>query len=131
MDEGKPVHVPQVQHHGNIFFWNDSLKKSDQNGSFLALPLQDAYMRTFGVMAVDTLKDPQKINIFLPHEIKFYQGVANVFSTAYHYVHSREHILHVVITGIGWLYDITPSIAAVTTYFVEPAPEQVGKAGLC
>ncbi|XP_073091166.1 EF-hand calcium-binding domain-containing protein 5 isoform X2 [Manis javanica] len=124
VDEGKPVHVPQVQHHGNIFFWNDSLKKSDQNGSFLALPLQDAYMRTFGVMAVDTLKDPQKINIFLPHEIKFYQGVANVFSTAYHYVHSREHILHVVITGIGWLYDITPSIAAVTTYFVEPAPEQ-------
>ncbi|XP_046531484.1 EF-hand calcium-binding domain-containing protein 5 [Equus quagga] len=124
VDEGKPIHVPQVQHHGNVFFWNHSRKKNDQNGSFLALPLQDAYMRIFGVMAVDTLRDPQKINIFLPHEIRFYQGVANAFSAAYHYVHSREHILHVVITGIGWLYDVTPSISAITTYFIEPSPEQ-------
>ncbi|XP_038533536.1 EF-hand calcium-binding domain-containing protein 5 isoform X10 [Canis lupus familiaris] len=120
VDEGKPIHVPQVQHHGNVFFWNHSLKKSDQNGSFLALPLQDAYMRIFGVMAVDTLRDKKKINIFVPHEIRFYQGVANVFSTAYHYVHSREHILHVVITGIGWLCDITSDITAITTYFIEP-----------
>ncbi|XP_047564983.1 EF-hand calcium-binding domain-containing protein 5 isoform X1 [Lutra lutra] len=124
VDEGKPIHVPQVQHHGNIFFWNTSVKKSDQNGSFLALPLQDAHMRIFGVMAVDTLKDPQKINIFVPHEIRFYQGVANVFSTAYHYVHSREHILHVVITGIGWLCDITSDITTITTYFIEPGPTQ-------
>ncbi|XP_034883548.1 EF-hand calcium-binding domain-containing protein 5 [Mirounga leonina] len=122
VDEGKPIHVPQVQHHGNIFFWNHSLKKNDQNGSFLALPLQDAYMRIFGVMAVDTLRDPKKINIFVPHEIRFYQGVANVFSTAYHYVHSREHILHVVIRGIGWLCDITSDITTITTYFVEPGP---------
>ncbi|XP_035890411.1 EF-hand calcium-binding domain-containing protein 5 [Phyllostomus discolor] len=124
VDEGKPIHVPQVQHHGNIFFWNHSHQKTDQNGSLLALPLQDAYRRIFGVMAVDTLRDPQEINIFLPHEIKFYQGVANVFSTAYHYVHSREHILHVVITGISWLYNITPSITSVTTYFIEPSPQQ-------
>ncbi|XP_045055141.2 EF-hand calcium-binding domain-containing protein 5 isoform X2 [Desmodus rotundus] len=124
VDEGKPIHVPQVQHHGNIFFWNHSHQKTDQNGSLLALPLQDAYMRIFGVLAVDTLRDPQKINIFLPHEIRFYQGVASVFSTAYHYVHSREHILHVVITGISWLYNITPSITSVTTYFIEPSPEQ-------
>ncbi|XP_072795223.1 EF-hand calcium-binding domain-containing protein 5 isoform X3 [Vicugna pacos] len=124
VDEGKPIHVPQVQHHGNIFFWNYSRKKNDQNGSFLALPLQDAHMRIFGVLAVDTLRDPKKINIFLPHEIRFYQGVANVFSTAYHYVHSREHILHIVITGIGWLYNITSSITAITTYFIEPNPEQ-------
>lgn len=73
VDEGTPIHVPQVQHHGNIFFWNDSHQKTDQNGSFLALPLQDAHMRIFGVMAVDTLRDPHKINIFLPHEIRFYQ----------------------------------------------------------
>ncbi|XP_045374970.1 EF-hand calcium-binding domain-containing protein 5 isoform X1 [Camelus bactrianus] len=124
VDEGKPIHVPQVQHHGNIFFWNYSRKKNDQNGSFLVLPLQDAHMRIFGVLAVDTLRDPKKINIFLPHEIRFYQGVANVFSTAYHYVHSREHILHIVITGIGWLYNITSSITAITTYFTEPNPEQ-------
>nr|KAF6289603.1 EF-hand calcium binding domain 5 [Pipistrellus kuhlii] len=124
IDKGKPVHVPQVQHHGNIFFWNNSRKENDQNGSFLALPLQNAYMRIFGVLAVDTLRDPQKINIFLPHEIKFYQGVANVFSTAYHYVHSREHILHAVITGISWLYNIVPNIDSITTYFIEPSPEQ-------
>ncbi|KAB1265251.1 EF-hand calcium-binding domain-containing protein 5 [Camelus dromedarius] len=124
VDEGKPIHVPQVQHHGNIFFWNYSRKKNDQNGSFLVLPLQDAHMRIFGVLAVDTLRDPKKINIFLPHEIRFYQGVANVFSTAYHYVHSREHILHIVITGIGWLYNMTSSITAITTYFTEPNPEQ-------
>ncbi|XP_030151681.1 EF-hand calcium-binding domain-containing protein 5 [Lynx canadensis] len=124
VDEGKPIHVPQVQHHGNVFFWNNSIKKSDQNGSFLALPLQDAYMRVFGVMAVDTLRDPQKINVFVPHEIRFYQGVANVFSTAYHYVHSREHILHVVITGIAWLCEITSDITTITTYFIEPGPKQ-------
>ncbi|XP_055113435.2 EF-hand calcium-binding domain-containing protein 5 isoform X5 [Symphalangus syndactylus] len=124
VDEGKPIHVPQVQYHGNIFFWNQSRNKNDYNGSLLALPLQDAYMRIFGVLAVDTLRDPQKINIFLPHEIRFYQGVANAFSTAYHYVHSREHILHIVITGIGWLYDVTSSITSITTYFVEPSPAQ-------
>lgn len=73
VDKGMPIHVPQVQHHGNIFFWNHSRQKSDQNGSFLALPLQNACMRIFGVLAVDTLRDPQKINIFLPHEIRFYQ----------------------------------------------------------
>ncbi|ELV12119.1 EF-hand calcium-binding domain-containing protein 5 [Tupaia chinensis] len=134
VDEGKPIHVPQVQYHGNIFFWNEAREKEDRNGSFLALPLQDAYMRIFGVMAVDTLRDPHEINIFLPHEIRFYQesnvnvlllqGVASVFSTAYHHVHSREHILHIVITGISWLYDIAPSITSITTYFIEPNPDQ-------
>ncbi|XP_023575795.1 EF-hand calcium-binding domain-containing protein 5 [Octodon degus] len=121
--EGKPIHVPQVQYHGNVFFWNKS-HKNDHNGSFLALPLQDAYMRVFGVLAVDTLRDPHEINIFLPHEIRFYQGVANVFSNAYHYVHSREHILHVVITGIGWLFTMTSSITSITAYFVESSPDQ-------
>ncbi|XP_013358806.1 PREDICTED: EF-hand calcium-binding domain-containing protein 5 isoform X2 [Chinchilla lanigera] len=122
--EGEPIHVPQVQYHGNIFFWNKSRKQNDHNGSFLAVPLQDAYMRVFGVLAVDTLRDPHEINIFLPHEIRFYQGVANVFSNAYHYVHSREHILHVVITGIGWLFNITSGITSITTYFVESSPDQ-------
>ncbi|KAM6163661.1 EF-hand calcium-binding domain-containing protein 5 [Rhynchocyon petersi] len=124
IDEGKPIHVPQVQHHENIYFWNRSRHKNEYSGSFLALPLQDAYMRIFGVIAIDTLRDPQEINIFLPHEIKFYQGVAKAFSTAYHYVHSREHILHVIMTGIGWLYGIVPSMDNMTTYFVEPDPQQ-------
>ncbi|KAM5273476.1 EF-hand calcium-binding domain-containing protein 5 [Ctenodactylus gundi] len=124
VDEGKPIHVPQVQYHGNIFFWNNSRKSDDHKGSFLALPLQDAHMRIFGVLAVDTLRDPHEVNIFLPHEIRFYQGVANVFSSAYHYVHSREHILHVVISGIGWLFKTTSSISSITTYFVESSPDQ-------
>ncbi|KAM7333860.1 hypothetical protein ACRRTK_007180 [Alexandromys fortis] len=126
VDKGKPIHVPQVQHHGNVFFWNNSRSKKEHNGSFLALPLQDVHMRIFGVLAVDTLRDPHEINIFLPHEIKFYQGVANAFSTAYHYVHSREHVLHTVITGIRWLFSITSGISSITTYFVEPSSEQEG-----
>ncbi|XP_031209199.1 EF-hand calcium-binding domain-containing protein 5 isoform X1 [Mastomys coucha] len=124
VDEGKTIHVPQVQHHGNIFFWNSSRSKNEHNGSFLALPLQDAYMRIFGVLAVDTLRDPREINIFLPHEIRFYQGVANAFSSAYHYVHSREHILHTVINGIRWLFNITSGITTITTCFIEPSSEQ-------
>ncbi|XP_051014338.1 EF-hand calcium-binding domain-containing protein 5 [Acomys russatus] len=124
VDEGRPIHVPQVKHHGNIFFWNHSRSKSEHNGSFLALPLQDAHMRIFGVLAVDTLRDPREINIFLPHEIRFYQGVANAFSTAYHYVHSREHILHTVITGVRWLFNITSGIVSITTCFIEPSSEQ-------
>ncbi|XP_029338967.1 EF-hand calcium-binding domain-containing protein 5 isoform X2 [Mus caroli] len=124
VDEGKPIHVPQVQHHGNIFFWNSFRSKNEHNGSFLALPLQDAYMRIFGVLAVDTLRDPHEINIFLPHEIKFYQGVANAFSTAYHHVHSREHVLHSVMTGIRWLFSVTSGITTITTCFIEPSSEQ-------
>nr|A0JP43.2 RecName: Full=EF-hand calcium-binding domain-containing protein 5 [Mus musculus] len=124
VDEGKPIHVPQVQHHGNIFFWNSFRSKNEYNGSFLALPLQDAYMRIFGVLAVDTLRDPHEINIFLPHEIKFYQGVANAFSTAYHHVHSREHVLHSVMTGIRWLFSVTSGITTITTCFIEPSSEQ-------
>ncbi|XP_041520048.1 EF-hand calcium-binding domain-containing protein 5 [Microtus oregoni] len=124
VDEGKPIHVPQVQHHGNVFFWNNSRSKKEHNGSFLALPLQDVHMRIFGVLAVDTLRDPHEINLFLPHEIKFYQGVANAFSTAYHYVHSREHVLHTVITGIRWLFSITSGISSITTHFIEPSSEQ-------
>lgn len=55
------------------------------------------------------------------------QGVANAFSTAYHYVHSREHVLHTVITGIRWLFSMTSGINSITTYFVEPSSEKVGK----
>nr|XP_023420721.1 EF-hand calcium-binding domain-containing protein 5 [Cavia porcellus] len=58
------------------------------------------------------------------HGNKKISGVANVFSNAYHYVHSREHILHVVITGIGWLLSNTSSIVSITTYFVEASPNQ-------
>uniref|UniRef100_G3W7K6 EF-hand calcium binding domain 5 n=1 Tax=Sarcophilus harrisii TaxID=9305 RepID=G3W7K6_SARHA len=124
VDQGVPIHVPQVENHGNIHFWNTSRKPKDCKGSFLALPLEDAYKRSFGVLAVDTLRDSSRRSIFVPHEISFYQGVANVFSIAYHYVHSREHILHVIATAAGWLRIVAPSIRSITTFLVEPGLEK-------
>ncbi|XP_074119878.1 EF-hand calcium-binding domain-containing protein 5 isoform X2 [Sminthopsis crassicaudata] len=124
VDQGVPIHVPQVENHGNIHFWNTSRKPKDRKGSFLALPLEDAYKRSFGVLAIDTLRDSSRRSIFLAHEISFYQGVANVFSIAYHYVHSREHILHVIATAAGWLRIVAPNVRSITTFLVEPGLEK-------
>ncbi|XP_020818960.1 LOW QUALITY PROTEIN: EF-hand calcium-binding domain-containing protein 5 [Phascolarctos cinereus] len=124
VDQGKPIHVPQVQKHGNIHFWNPSREQKDCKGSFLAVPLEDAYKRSFGILGVDTLRDTSRKSIFVAHEISFYQGVANAFSIAYHYVHSREHILHVIATAVSWLRIVAPSIRNITTFLVEPGPDQ-------
>ncbi|XP_027717508.1 EF-hand calcium-binding domain-containing protein 5 [Vombatus ursinus] len=124
VDQGKPIHVPQVEKHGNIHFWNPARQQKDCKGSFLAIPLEDAYKRSFGILGVDTLRDTSRKSIFVTHEISFYQGVANAFSIAYHYVHSREHILHVIATAVSWLRIVAPSIRNVTTFLVEPGPDQ-------
>ncbi|XP_051848205.1 EF-hand calcium-binding domain-containing protein 5 [Antechinus flavipes] len=124
VDQGVPIYVPQVENHGNIHFWNTSRKPKDRKGSFLALPLEDAYKRSFGVLAVDTLRDSSRRSIFVAHEISYYQGVANVFSIAYHYVHSREHILHVIATAAGWLHIVASSIKSITTFLMEPGLEK-------
>ncbi|XP_043861226.1 EF-hand calcium-binding domain-containing protein 5 [Dromiciops gliroides] len=124
VDKGQPIHVPQVEKHGNIHFWNTSRQQKDQKGSFLALPLEDAYKRSFGILGVDTLRDSSRKNIFLTHEISFYQGVANAFSIAYHYIHSREHILHVIATAAGWLRIVAPGIRNITTFLVDPGQDQ-------
>ncbi|XP_036624041.1 EF-hand calcium-binding domain-containing protein 5 [Trichosurus vulpecula] len=124
VDQGQPIHVPQVEKHGNIHFWNTSRQEKDHRGSFLAIPLEDAHKRVFGVLGIDTLRDTSRKSIFTTHEISFYQGVANAFSIAYHYVHSQEHILHVIATGAGWLCTVTPGIKNITTFLVEPGPDQ-------
>ncbi|XP_074045224.1 EF-hand calcium-binding domain-containing protein 5 isoform X2 [Macrotis lagotis] len=124
VDQGQPIHVPQVEKHGNIHFWNTSRPAKEQRGSFLALPLMDAYKRTFGVLGIDTLQDPFKKNIFARHEISFYQGVTNTLSIAYHYVHSQEHILHVIAVAAGWLCVVAPNITNIITFLVEPGPDE-------
>ncbi|XP_068945841.1 EF-hand calcium-binding domain-containing protein 5 [Petaurus breviceps papuanus] len=124
VDQGQPIHVPQVENHGNIHFWNTSRQEKDRKGSFLAVPLEDAYKRGFGVLGVDTMRDTSRKSIFVTHEISFYQGVANTFSIAYHYVHSREHILHVIATAAGWLRIVAPNVRNITTFLVDPEPDQ-------
>ncbi|XP_044531530.1 EF-hand calcium-binding domain-containing protein 5 [Gracilinanus agilis] len=130
VDQGEPIHVPEVDKHGNIHFWNTSCEPTKQKGSFLALPLEDAYKRTFGVLGIDTLRNFPRRTIFSAHEISFYQGVANAFSIAYHYIHSQEHILHVIATAANWLRIVTPSIKNITTFLVEPGPDYESDYGL-
>ncbi|XP_007670750.2 EF-hand calcium-binding domain-containing protein 5 isoform X1 [Ornithorhynchus anatinus] len=121
VDQGTPIHVPEVHYHGNVHFWHDSHPEEEQNGSLLVVPLQDSHRRAFGVLAVDTLRTHyQAQSIFQTHEISFYQGVSRAFSITYHHVHAREHILHVVVTATDWLRNRAPSIKSITTYLTEP-----------
>uniref|UniRef100_A0A8C3XR49 EF-hand calcium binding domain 5 n=1 Tax=Chelydra serpentina TaxID=8475 RepID=A0A8C3XR49_CHESE len=120
-EEGKPVHVPRVQLHGNIHFWNYDRPEQKRRGSFLVLPLQDSRWRTFGILGLDTLRDQCEQTIFLTHEISFYQGVSHVFSEAYHHVRTLENIMQVAFTAVGWLCTRAPTICNITTYLLEPA----------
>ncbi|XP_030041539.1 EF-hand calcium-binding domain-containing protein 5 [Microcaecilia unicolor] len=124
VDEGKPIHAPRVQYHGNIHFWNTERLAEERKGSLLVLPLQDAINRTFGTLSIDTMRDPQERNIFLTHEISFYQGVCNVFSTAYHHVRNRQNILQLVASALAWICNRAPNIHTVTTYMMEPGLEK-------
>lgn len=73
IDQGKPIHVPKVQLHGNIHFWNSDRPEEEREGSLLVLPLYDAHWRVFGILGLDTLRDECQKSIFLTHEITFYQ----------------------------------------------------------
>ncbi|NXR93710.1 EFCB5 protein, partial [Hypocryptadius cinnamomeus] len=125
IDQGKPIYVPRVQHHGNIKFWNSDRPEEEKKGSLLVLPLYDAHWRVFGVLGLDTLQDQCHKSIFLTHEITFYEGVCHAFSKAYHHICMRENVLQVAVTALDWLYPRTPSIHAVTTYLVEPGTDKV------
>ncbi|XP_067422145.1 EF-hand calcium-binding domain-containing protein 5 [Emydura macquarii macquarii] len=125
-EEGKPVHVPRVQFHGNIHFWNYDRPERERRGSFLVLPLQDSRWRIFGILGLDTLRDQCDQVIFLTHEIAFYQGISHVFSKAYHHVCTLENILQVALTAVGWLHMMAPSIRNITTYLVEPGKDKTG-----
>ncbi|NWS21995.1 EFCB5 protein, partial [Pachyramphus minor] len=124
VDEGKPIHVPRVQLHGNIHFWNSDCPVEEKTGSLLVLPVYDARWRVFGILGLDTLRDQSEKTIFLTHEIIFYQGVSHAFSKAYHHICTRENVLQMAVSALGWLYPRTPSIHTVTMYLVEPAKDK-------
>ncbi|KFP92609.1 EF-hand calcium-binding domain-containing protein 5, partial [Apaloderma vittatum] len=124
VEEGKPIHVPRVQLHGNIHFWNYNRPVEERKGSLLVLPLQDARWRVFGILGLDTLRDQCEKTIFLTHEISFYQGVAHAFSKAYHHVCMLENVLQMTVTALDWLYPRAPSIHAVVMYLVEPSKDK-------
>ncbi|NXE61721.1 EFCB5 protein, partial [Calcarius ornatus] len=125
IDQGKPIYVPRVQHHGNIHFWSsDHHEEEEKKGSLLVLPLHDAHWRVFGILGLDTLWDQSHTSIFLTHEITFYEGVCHAFSKAYHHICMRENVLQVAVTALDWLYPRTPSIHAVTIYLVEPGTDK-------
>ncbi|XP_014346068.2 EF-hand calcium-binding domain-containing protein 5 [Latimeria chalumnae] len=121
IDEGKPVHVPRVRHHGNIHFWNPSRLEEDLKGSFLAVPLKDSQQRVYGILGVDTLREQVERNIFLMHEISFYQGVSEMFSIAYRHVQIRKNILRLVTSAMSWIHNRAPNITSASTYLMEPA----------
>ncbi|NXM68470.1 EFCB5 protein, partial [Serilophus lunatus] len=124
VDEGKPIHVPRVELHGNIYFWNFDRSADERKGSFLVLPLFDAHWRVFGTLQLDTLWDQCEKTIFLTHEIVFYQGVSHAFSKAYHHICTRENVLQMAVTALDWLCPRTPSIHTVTMYLVEPGKDK-------
>ncbi|NXX19348.1 EFCB5 protein, partial [Podargus strigoides] len=126
VEEGKPTHVPGVQLHGNIHFWNYDRPEEERKGSLLVLPLHDARWRVFGILGLDTLRDQCEKAIFLTHEISFYQGVSHAFSKAYHHICTLESVLQMTVTALDWLYPRAPSIHAVITYLVEPGEDKTG-----
>ncbi|NXT73846.1 EFCB5 protein, partial [Zapornia atra] len=124
VEEGKPIHVPRVQLHGNIHFWNYDRPVEERKGSLLVLPLHDARWRVFGILGLDTIRDQGEKTIFLTQEISFYQGVSHAFSKAYHHICTLENILQMTVAALEWLYPRTPSIHTVTTYLVEPGKDK-------
>ncbi|KAM6463169.1 EF-hand calcium-binding domain-containing protein 5 isoform 2-T2 [Liasis olivaceus] len=123
--DDKPIHVPQVQLHGNIHFWNRDRPETQRRGSFLVLPLEDVQRRVFGVLGLDTLRDPNEKTIFVPHEIRYYQGIAHSFSKAYHHIRTQRSLLQVIITAVEWLSGQAPGLRNITAYFMEPGDNRM------
>ncbi|XP_029142543.1 EF-hand calcium-binding domain-containing protein 5, partial [Protobothrops mucrosquamatus] len=118
--DDRPIHVPRVHLHGNIHFWNSDCPQSEQRGSFLVLPLEDVRRRVFGVLGLDTLRDKNEKTIFVPHEIRYYQGIAHYFSKAYHHIRTQQSLLQIILTGVEWLCGRAPGLQSITAYFMEP-----------
>ncbi|XP_043910408.1 EF-hand calcium-binding domain-containing protein 5 isoform X2 [Protopterus annectens] len=127
VEEGKPVHVPRVQYHGSIHFWDTSCPEEEKKGSFLVIPLKNSQNRVFGILGVDTVRDPRERNIFVTHEISFYQGVSKTFGIAYAHVQGRRNILRVINSAMTWIHYRAPSIKTITTYMMEPATDKAAK----
>ncbi|XP_035826955.1 EF-hand calcium-binding domain-containing protein 5 [Aplysia californica] len=130
VEGGKPVHVPRVANHGNIYFWNFDRMPEDREGSFIVVPLKDKKKRVFGVLGIDTLCDSHKKAIFITHEIQYFQGVAKCFSIAYHNVDVRRKLLRITESAISWIQRRCPHISEITVYVVEPSTKAGGEAVL-
>ncbi|XP_063812029.1 EF-hand calcium-binding domain-containing protein 5 isoform X2 [Pseudophryne corroboree] len=124
VDTGAPQHVPRVQYHGNIQFWNTERPEGDRKGSLIVLPLIDVNQQIFGTLSIDTMREPRDRNIFLAHEINFYQGVTNIFSSAYHHVQRQRHIVQLVSSALAWIYSRAPNIRIINTYLMEPCADK-------
>nr|XP_056720988.1 EF-hand calcium-binding domain-containing protein 5 [Euleptes europaea] len=123
--EDKPIHVPRVQLHGNIHFWNCDRPEQERKGSFLVIPLEDIRRKVFGILGLDTLRDQNEQTIFVPHEIRFYQGIAKAFSVAYHHIRTLDSVKQIIITAMEWLSTRAPSLHTITAYFMEPGKGRI------
>ncbi|XP_069617261.1 EF-hand calcium-binding domain-containing protein 5 [Ranitomeya imitator] len=124
VDSGIPQHVPRIQYHGNIQLWNNERSEEDRKGSLIVLPLMDTQQRVFGTLSIDTVRELRDRNIFLTHEISFYQGVTIAFSTAYHHVLRQRNIVQLVSSALAWIYSRAPNIRAINTYLMEPCVDK-------
>nr|XP_026695158.1 EF-hand calcium-binding domain-containing protein 5-like [Ciona intestinalis] len=122
---GKLVHVPRVQSHGRVYFWNPTRNEGEREGSLVLVPLRDARRRTYGLLGVDNVEDAANADrsIFSSHEINFYQGVAKTFSNAFHHVDLRRKLLRIIDAAMSWVHSRAPRVRTIVVYFVEPDPK--------
>nr|CAB3241204.1 EF-hand calcium-binding domain-containing protein 5-like [Phallusia mammillata] len=122
---GKMVHVPRVQSHGRIYFWNTDRQEGEREGSLVLVPLRDVKRRTYGLIGIDNIDNAPGADrsIFASHETSFYQGVAKTFSWAFHHVDLRRKLLRIIDAAMSWVHSRAPKVRTIVIYFVEPDPK--------
>ena len=128
IESGRPIHVPSIGTHGNIHFWNPDQKEGD--GSLLVLPLKETSRKqVFGVLAVDTLGDPQNLTMggvagagFTGHEIKFYQGVAAALADAFRVVQHAVDLTNQLAKAVPIVFEQVDAVLQCTIYLTEIDP---------
>ncbi|CAK8684544.1 EF-hand calcium-binding domain-containing protein 5-like isoform X3 [Clavelina lepadiformis] len=126
---GKLVHVPRVQSHGRVYFWNPDRDEGVKEGSLVLVPLRDEQRRTYGLIGIDNIdiSASSDRSIFASHEINFFQGIAKTFSNSFHHVDLRRKLLRIIDAAMSWVHSRAPRVRTIIIYFVEPDPKsQVG-----